>query len=153
MLVTGPFENRNFRVKWDGRFIAGISKIGGLRWSAEVVTERDGGSTISQTGPGRSKYEPLALERAAGFDLAFEQWAQHVMGNTQVPGGILKDVAVDVFDPEGQLVITYNVYRCWPSAYEALSVLDAEGNAMVVERLLLEYATFQRDLSVAPPTA
>ena len=153
MLVTGPFENRNFRVKWDGKFISGISKVSGLQWSTEVVSVRDGSSTIEQTGPGRMTYQVLALERPLGFDLSFEAWAQEVMGNDSAAGGILKDVAVEIYDAAGQLVVRYMVARCWPRAYEAISTLDAEGSAMVVERLMLEYATFRRDLGVAPPTA
>jgi phage tail-like protein len=152
MPVTGPFENRNFRVKWDGKYVAEVSKISGLRWSAEVVSVRDGSSNIEQSGPGRAKYEPLALERVVTFDLAFENWAQQVMGNEKTQGSILKDVVVELYDPAGSLVIAYKVFRCWPSAYEASSVLDAEGSVMVVERLMLEYATFERDTSVAPPT-
>jgi phage tail-like protein len=150
-MVTGPFENRNFRVKWDGKYVAGVSKVTGLRWSADVVSLRDGLTNIEQSGPGRAKYEPLALERAVTFDLAFENWAQQVMGNNPTVGSILKDVSVEIYDPAGSLVIAYKVFRCWPNAYEASSVLDTEGNAMVVERLLLEYATFERDTSVAPP--
>jgi phage tail-like protein len=151
MPVTGPFENRNFRVKWDGKFVAGVSKVSGLRWSAEVVSARDGLTNIEQSGPGRQTYEPLALERAVTFDLAFESWAQQVLGNATVQGTILKDLLIDIYDPAGSLVISYKVMRCWPSSYEAMSVLDAEGSVMVVERLMLEYATFERDTSVAPP--
>ncbi|NYF81291.1 phage tail protein [Granulicella arctica] len=151
MAVTGPFENRNFRVKWDGRFVAGVSKISGLRWSADVVTMRDGATNVEGTGPGRTKYEPLTLERGVTFDLAFEEWAQQVMGNAPVAGTILKDLVIDLYDPAGSLVVSYKVMQCWPSSYEAMSVLDADGNVMVVERLMLEYATFERDTSVGVP--
>jgi phage tail-like protein len=151
MPVTGQFENRNFRVKWDGKFVEGVSKISGLRWGAEVVDTRDG-SNVETKGPGRTKYEPLALERGVTFDLAFEEWAQQVMGNLPVQTTILKDLIIDLYDPAGSLVVSYKVFRCWPSAYEALSVLDADGDVMVVERLMLEYATFERDTSVAAPT-
>ena len=29
------------------------------------------------------------------------------------------------FDEAGQLVIAYNIYRCWPSEYQAMPELDA----------------------------
>jgi phage tail-like protein len=150
MPVTGPFENRNFRVKWDGKYIPGISKITGLQWTTQVVLERDGASPIEQSGPGRSTFVPLGLERGVSFDLSFENWAQAVMGTSVKLVGILKDLLIEVYDPAGALVAMYQVYRCWPSSYEALSVLDGEGSAMVVERLVLEYASFQRDPGIAP---
>ncbi len=152
MAVTGPFENRNFRVKWDGEFVPGVSKVSGLQWSTEVVTYRDGASPVETTGPGRMAYVPLALERGVTIDTRFESWAQTVMGGDSVPNaGITKDILIDVFDTAGRLVVSYRVYRCWPSSYEALSVLDGEGNMMLVERLLLQYATFARDLTIVPP--
>ncbi len=139
-------------MKWDGKFVDGVSKISGLQWSAAVVTTRSGGSNVEGTGPGTMTYQPLALERTVTFDLAFEAWAQQVMGNQPVQSTIMKDLLVDIYDPAGSLVISYKVYKCWPSSYEAMSVLDADGNVMVVERLMLQYATFERDTSVAPPT-
>jgi phage tail-like protein len=153
MSFTAPFENRNFRVKWDGKFIAGVSKVSALRWSAQVTTSRDGGSAIEQTRPGTITYEPLALERAAGYDNAFGAWALQVTADQPVPGtGYLKDLILDIYEPTGVLVISYKIYRCWPSSFEALSILDAEGNVTVVERLMLNYASFEKDLSVVPPT-
>lgn len=152
MLVTGPFENRNFRIGWDGKFIPGISKISALKWSTDVVTIRDGLSRFEQSGPGRMKYEPLILERPVSFDLSFEDWAQQVTGNHPVADSIYKDVRLEVLDPAGSVVIVYNLTRSWPISYEAVSVLDGEGDVMVVERLILEFATFVRDTSVAAPT-
>ncbi|WP_263381768.1 phage tail protein [Granulicella arctica] len=151
MLVTGPFENRNFRVKWDGKYVSGISKVTGLQWSTQVVLERDGGSPIEQSGPGRSTLAQLGLERGVTTDPTFENWAQAVMGTSVKLVGVLKDLVIEIYDPAGALAVAYNVYRCWPASYEALSVLDAEGSAYVVERLVLEYSSFQRDQSIPAP--
>jgi len=151
MVAEGPFENRNFRVRWDGMYVPGISKITGLLWSTQVVTERDGSSPIEQSGPGRSTFTQLGLERSVSFDLGFENWAQAVMGTSVKFKGILKDLAIEIYDSAGSLVVSYKVYRCWPSSYEALSVLDSEGSAMVVERLVLEYSSFERDQSIPIP--
>jgi phage tail-like protein len=153
MSFTAPFENRNFRVKWDGKFVAGVSKVSALRWTSQVTASRDGGSPIEQTRPGTIRFEPLALERAAGLDNTFGAWAMQVTADQPLTGtGYLKDLLLDIYDPTGVLVITYKIYRCWPSSFEAISVLDAEGNLTIVERLMLEYASFEKDLSVAPPT-
>jgi hypothetical protein len=36
-----------FRIKWDGRYVAGVSKISGLRRSTEVTQHREGGEPSS----------------------------------------------------------------------------------------------------------
>ena len=42
-----PYKNFKFRVKWDGRYVAGVSKVGGLKRTTEVVKHRDGGDPSS----------------------------------------------------------------------------------------------------------
>ena len=32
-----PYKNFKFRIKWDGRHVAGVSKISGLRRTTEVI--------------------------------------------------------------------------------------------------------------------
>jgi tail tube protein gp19 len=38
-----PYKNFKFRVKWDGRLVAGVSKISGLKRTTEVIEHREGG--------------------------------------------------------------------------------------------------------------
>ena len=38
-----PYKNFKFRVKWDGRYVAGVSKVGTLKRTTEVVKHREGG--------------------------------------------------------------------------------------------------------------
>ena len=38
-----PYKNFKFRVKWDGHYVAGISKISALQRTTEVVEHREGG--------------------------------------------------------------------------------------------------------------
>lgn len=38
-----PYKNFKFRVKWDGRYVAGASKISALSRTTEVVEHREGG--------------------------------------------------------------------------------------------------------------
>ena len=38
-----PYKNFKFRVKWDGKYVAGISKVSPLRRTTEVVEHREGG--------------------------------------------------------------------------------------------------------------
>ena len=39
-----PYKNFKFRLKWDGKYVAGISKAGPLTRSTVPVEHREGGS-------------------------------------------------------------------------------------------------------------
>ena len=74
-----PYKNFKFRVRWDGRYVAGISKVGALKRTTEVVEHRVGGDpSTSRKSPGRTKYEPIMLERGVTHDPEFENWANKV---------------------------------------------------------------------------
>lgn len=74
-----PYKNFKFRVKWDGRYVAGVSKISALSRTTEVVEHREGGDpSLSRKSPGRTSYEPITLERAVTHDVEFERWANKV---------------------------------------------------------------------------
>ena len=42
-----PYKNFKFRVKWDGRYVAGVSKMSALKRTTEVVKHREGGDPSS----------------------------------------------------------------------------------------------------------
>lgn len=70
-----PYKNFKFRVKWDGRYVAGVVKVGALKRTSEVVEHREGGDPSSvRKSPDQSKYEPISLERGVTHDTEFEQW-------------------------------------------------------------------------------
>ena len=74
-----PYKNFKFRVKWDGRYVAGVSKVGALKRTTEVVEHREGGDPSSgRKSPGRAKYEAITLERGVTHDTEFEKWANLV---------------------------------------------------------------------------
>ena len=74
-----PYKNFKFRVKWDGRYVAGISKITGFKRSTEVVKHRDGGDpSSSRKSPGRTEYDAITLERGVTHDTEFEKWTNKV---------------------------------------------------------------------------
>src|SRR5213592_2233344 len=74
-----PYKNFKFRIKWDGRYVAGISKISGLRRTTEVIQHREGGDpSSSRKSPGRTEYAPVTLERGVTHDPEFENWANKV---------------------------------------------------------------------------
>jgi len=154
-----PYKNFKFRLKWDGRYIAGISKVSSLKRSTEVVEHREGGDpSTGRKSPGRTKYEPITLERGVTHDIDFEQWANKVWnfgagGGSEVSlADFRKDLILDVFNEAGQKVLAYQIYRCWVSEYQALPDMDANANAVAIQTLKLENEGWERDLSVAEPS-
>src|SRR5215210_742859 len=74
-----PYKNFKFRVKWDGRYVLGVSKVSSLKRTTEVVKHRDGGDPSgTRKSPGRTDYEAITLERGVTHDLEFEKWSNKV---------------------------------------------------------------------------
>lgn len=153
-----PYKNFKFRVKWDGRYVAGISKIGALKRSTEMVEHREGGDPSStRKSPGRTKYEAVMLERGVTHDLEFERWANKVWNYGSGLGAEVslkdfrKDIILEVYNEAGQLVLAYKIYRCWVSEYQALPDLDANANAVAIQSIKLENEGWERDYAVVEP--
>jgi len=158
-----PYKNFKFRVKWDNRYVAGVSKVGALKRTTEVVKHRDGGDpSTSRKSPGRTEFEAITLERGVTHDLDFEQWANRVwdyknaqanMADKEVSlSNFRKDVMIDVFNEAGQKVLSYHVYRCWVSEYQALPELDGNASAVAIEMMKLETEGWERDEEIPEPT-
>jgi phage tail-like protein len=153
-----PYKNFKFRVKWDNRYVAGVSKVGALKRTTEAVKHREGGDpSSSRKSPGKTEYEAITLERGVTHDLEFEQWANKVwnygagLGLEVSLGDFRKDVILEVYNEAGQLAIAYHVYRCWVSEFQALPELDANANAVAIQTLKLENEGWSRDLGVGEP--
>ena len=154
-----PYKNFKFRVKWDGRYVAGISKVGALKRTTEVVKHRDGGDpSSSRKSPGRSEYEAITLERGVTHDTEFEKWANKVwnygsgLGSEVSLKDFRKDVIIEMYNEAGQLAIAYKVYRCWVSEFTAQPDLDANANAVAIQSIKLENEGWERDYEVAEPS-
>jgi phage tail-like protein len=150
-----PYQACNFRVKWDGTYVAGMSKMGPLTRTTTPVTHRVGGDpSHDRRSPGLTTYTSVTLERGVTHDPAFEAWANKVSSLT-APGISLpdfrKDITVDVFNEAQQLVISYHLYRCWVSEYTALPALDAATAAVAIQSIKLELEGWERDTSVTEP--
>ena len=153
-----PYKNFKFRVKWEGRFVAGVSKVGALKRSTELVEHREGGDpSSSRKSPGRTKYEAITLERGVTHDPEFERWANKIwnygsgLGSEVSLEDFRKDIIIELYNEAGQLVISYMVYRCWVSEFQALPDLDANANAVAIETLKLENEGWERDYAVTEP--
>src|SRR6476659_8622809 len=153
-----PYKNFKFRVKWDGHYIAGISKVGALKRTTEVVEHREGGdpSTIRRS-PGQTKYEAITMERGVTHDKHFEQWANKVwnfgagLGAEVSLRDFRKDLVLEVYNEAGQLAIAYKLFRCWVSEFQSLPDLDANANAVAIQHLKLENEGWERDYEVVEP--
>jgi phage tail-like protein len=154
-----PYKNFKFRVKWDGRYVAGVSKVGALKRTTEIVEHRVGGDpSTSRKSPGRTKFEAITLERGVTHDVEFEQWANKVwnfgsgLGAEVSLKDFRKDLIIELYNEAGQLVIAYKVFRAWVSEYQAMPDLDANANAVAIQTLKLENEGWERDLAVTEPS-
>ena len=138
-----PYKNFKFRVKWDGRYVAGVSKVGMLKRTTEVVKHREGGDpSSSRKSPGRTE---------------FESWANKVwnygsgLGSEVSLKDFRKDLIIEMYNEAGQLVLAYKVFRCWVSEYQALPDLDGNANAVAIQHIKLENEGWDRDVAVTEP--
>src|SRR5262245_28801541 len=109
-----PYKNFKFLVKWDGRYVAGVSKVGALKRTTEVVKHRDGGDpSTSRKSPGRTEYEAIMLERGVTHDTEFEKWANKVwnlgsgLGAEVSLRDFRKDIIIEMLNEAGQVVMAY----------------------------------------------
>ncbi|QJY47951.1 phage tail protein [Pseudonocardia broussonetiae] len=153
-----PYKNFKFRVKWDNRYVAGVSKVSALKRTTEVVKHRSGGdASTSHKSAGRTEFEPITLERGVTHDPEFDQWANRVwnygggFGLEVSLADYKRDIIIELYNEAGQLAVAYNVYNCWVAEYQALSDLDANANAVAIQHLKLENEGWLRDVGVAQP--
>jgi len=153
-----PYKNFKFRLKWDGRYVAGVSKVSGLKRSTEVVKHREGGDpSSSRKSPGRTEYDAITIERGVTHDVEFEKWANKVWNYGSGLGAEVslkdfrKDLILEVYNEAGQVALSYKIYRCWVSEYQAMPDFDANANAVAIQHIKLENEGFERDQGVPEP--
>lgn len=155
-----PYKNFKFRVFWEGSSspVAGISKVSALKRTTEVVEHREGGDPSgSRKSPGRTKYEPVTLERGVTHDPEFEKWANKVwnygsgLGSEVSLKDFRRNIIIEMYNEAGQVALRYLVYRCWVSEFQALPDLDANANAVAIQSIKLENEGWERDYEVMEP--
>jgi phage tail-like protein len=148
-----PYLNYKFKVKWDGQYVAGLNKCSSLKKTTEVTSWYEAGDQAAPRQiPGKTKYDAVTLQAGITFDRTFEEWANAV-NNYQGEAAMSlknfrKDVTIDVFNTQGTRILSYNLYRCWVSEYQALPELDAGGNAVMITTIKLENEGWERDAAV-----
>lgn len=155
-----PYKNFKFRVRFGNDVVAGVSKVGALKRTTEVVKHREGGSSSSShKSPGRTEYDAITLERGVTHDREFQNWARaaqefNVVGGSEAQmglGNFRKDILIELYNEAGQKVLAYKVYRCWVSEYQALPELDANANAVALEHVKIENEGWEIDVGVTEP--
>lgn len=151
-----PYKNFKFRVKWDGKYVAGVSRVSALKRTTEVVEHREGGDPSRvRKSPGQTNYEPITLERGVTHDEEFEKWANSIhslQGDAAMSlRDFRKDIIIELLNEQGSIVKRYIVFRCWVSEYTAMPDLDAAGNAVAIESMVLQNEGWERDPAVTEP--
>jgi phage tail-like protein len=105
---------------------------------------------------GRTKYEPITIERGVTHDPDFEEWANAAQvldkgaASTSLKA-LRREVRIELLNEAGQPVHRYMVHRCWVSEFQALPDLDAGGNGIAIEHIKIENEGWEHDLSLAEP--
>ena len=151
-----PYKNFRFRVSWDGRTVAALSKMSALKSMVEAIEWRaagDGG--IVRKLPGRAKYEPITFEAGLTHDRQFMEWANQVNNpDGEAANSLLnyrKSVRVEVLNMQGTPAMAFNLRRAWASEFQALPELDANANAVAIQSLKIEFEGFRIDEAVSEP--
>ena len=139
-----PFRNFRFLVTVD-EAEAGFAKVTGLTHDVEVIEYAEGGSNDSnQKLPGRSNYGEITLERGMMDRYLFDEWMDqiHSVDSARHTGeglneGFRKTVVISLLNKRRHVVKTWEVQMAWPSKLEP-GDLDAQGNEVLIERLVLQ---------------
>jgi phage tail-like protein len=133
--------------------------VSAFKRTTEVVEHRSGGDpSTSNKSPGRNKFEAITLERGLTQDKSFHDWAGLVWnfgakaGSEVSLANFRKNIYLEFYNEAGQLVMAYNIYRCWVSEYQALPDLDANANAVAIQHIKLENEGWERDQAVSEPS-
>ncbi len=160
-----PYRNYFFRVKWDNRYVAGVSHVSGLTQSVQVITHRDGGDPVPRKLHGQVDFSAVTLARGVTHDSAFQDWAMKVFSTARASspvqagqgarptsgGDFRKQMRIELFNESGQLVKAWNLFRCWVSTYSALPELDANGNGVAIESITIQNEGWVQDTAVIEP--
>jgi phage tail-like protein len=154
-----PYKNFKFKIKWDGKYVAGLSKMTALKRTTKMIEHREAGDpSTSRKSPGRTTFDAITLSRGVTHDLEFEAWANKVwnfgagLGSEVSLKDFRKDIIIEVYNEAGQKAIAYNVFRCWVSEYQALPELDAGADAIAIQTIKLEIEGWERDEGVTEPS-
>lgn len=103
---SDPYMKFKFRVKWNGRYVAGFSANSSLQSGFEVVEHREGEKPLTLLG--RRKFPALTFEHGVTHDEEFEKWAEtdpHTGAGLEsgiTSNRFRKDLVIEVHNEAGQ---------------------------------------------------
>lgn len=153
-----PLKTYRFLVYFEGSSAAvfGVSKVTSIKRSSDVIEYKEGGNAITRKGLGRTKYEPITMERGATMSDELELWANACQvldkGSPSTSlANLRKELRIELLNEEAQPILRYLVHRAWVSEFQALPDLDAGANAIAIEHIKIENEGWERDLTLAEP--
>ena len=152
------YKNFKFRLKWDSKYVAGVSKVSALKRTVQVVKFREGGDpSTPRKSPGAADFEAITFEQGLTHDKTFEQWANKVwmvnagFGSEVSLKDFRKNITLEIYNEAGQLALAYTIFRCWVSEFTASPELDANANAVAIRSMKVENEGWLRDDAVKEP--
>lgn len=162
-----PYKNFRFRIKWDNRYVAGVTKVNFPPHTSQIIKPSLGSassaSSAPQSLPAQADYRPIEVGQGVTHDTDFDTWARQGSAysdagkvddgsNKIVPlNDLRKDIIIELYNEAGQNVMAYNLYRCWVTEYKALSELDGLANAVTIQSMTLANEGWERDPSATEP--
>ena len=144
-----PYRGYTIRVKWDGATIPGITSVGPLFRTVEVVEHRQAEEPdVVRASPGLTTWVPVVLRRPISSNHAFEQWANLLISAGGPLVSFRKDVRLEIHTAQGQIARAYTLHRCWVQAYEALPTVNPRERHPLMETLTLRYEWWERDTTI-----
>ena len=129
-----PYRQFSYRVRWDGRQVAGISRMSGLAGATEL---RGGVVPPPASKPiGAFVDDSIVLERGVTFDLAFDRWVRDAAEDAPA------ELLVDHHDETGRLVVTYKILHC--RAMEYVRLLPDGTDAIQFQAIRLHHRGWER---------
>lgn len=153
-----PYKNFRFILFFDGKEVAGITKVGALKQTTQVIKHREGSDpSVTHKSPGQTDFDAITLERGVTHDREFDYWARLVWHHGAANGALVsqkdfrRDLRLLVLDEAGQPAVAYNIYNCWVSEYQALPQMDSDGNAVAIQTMTLQNEGWDRDIELQEP--
>lgn len=151
-----PYKTFKFRVQWNGKTVLGVSKVGALKRTTEVVKHRSGGqNSFDYKSWGRTTFDGLLLERGVTHDTEFEAWANMVASFAGDAAANLaqykRELTLELLNERGQVALRYFLHDCWVSEFTAMPELDANASHVAIESIKIEMEGWERDPNTREP--
>jgi phage tail-like protein len=134
-----------FTVDWGGTKI-GFQEVSGMSHDTEVISYEHGAmidGTAPMKSPGKTKYgESISLKR--GYfkgDKEMQDWLELI----RVDETARRTVIITMLDEQQNPVMTWTVFKAWPSKIDALS-LNSGSSQAAIESISLQHEGYDFEI-------